>query len=435
MAKVASLSSHDTTHFRFSLLLREIDNLRCSDNVSTLALVLIQLDGLDDINRRFGYLGGDKVLEEFARRIDNVARDQDLTFEISGTSFALLVRNPLHEGHAVLGAEKIAQAAADPIVIGTGKARVKARMGISMLPEPADTGEELLRQCELALSVARSRDESYVLYTPELCEPEGPLPHAWFDVDEALKLGEFELFYQPQVELRSGGLIGAEALIRWQNPRAGLIPPGYFLPAIEHSQAVRDLLWFVLNGALRTASKWAAAVPDFRVAVNIAPSNLEDEDLVEMVDGALGVWNLPPRRLALEITETALMRDAGASVVMLNNLRNLGVRVAIDDFGTGYSSLAYLKNLPADELKIDKSFVNLMAADETDRRIVASVIQLGHAVDLSVTAEGIEDAETMQALLSMGCEHGQGYHFGPPIPADQFEQEWIARFARRGVEA
>jgi diguanylate cyclase (GGDEF)-like protein len=423
--------SDDTTHFRYSLLLREIDNLRCQDDVSTLGLVLIQLDGLDEVNQRFGYLGGDKVLEEFARRVAQIARPEDLTFEISGTSFALLISNPLHEGHAVLGAEKIAQVASDPVVIGSGRAKVKARMGISLLPEPAETAEELLRQCEIALGAARARDESHVVFTSRLTEARGPTGHAWFDVEEALKQGEFELYYQPKVELRSGRVRGAEALIRWQSPRAGTIPPGYFMPVIEHTQGMRSLLWFVLNSALRNASEWVKEIPDFSVSVNVAPGNLEDADLVDIVDGALSIWNFPPRQLLLEMTETALMRDAGSSVVVLNKVRNLGVRVSIDDFGTGYSSLAYLKNLPADELKIDKSFITCMTDDDTDRRIVASVIQLAQAVGLQVVAEGIEDAESMNGLVAMGCELGQGFHFSVPVPSEDFARDWVTPFAHK----
>jgi diguanylate cyclase (GGDEF)-like protein len=413
------------THFRYSLLLREIDDLRAG-GAGTVALMLVQLTGLDEVNGRFGYLGGDKVLQEFARRLAGIARAQDRTFEVNGRTFALLVHNPLHEGHAVLAAEKIAREAAEPVLIGSGRARVKARIGISLLPQPARGGEELLRQCEIALAAARERDEPHVLYTPALAGPgDEAMRHSWFDVEEGLKAGEFELHYQPKVALADNRVVGAEALVRWHSPRAGYVAPGYFMPAIEHSQGIRALLWFVLNSALRQAAGWQAARPGLGVAVNLAAGNLEDADLVDIVDNALNVWGLAPALLTLELTEGSLMRNPGASSRVLASLRELGVRTAIDDFGTGYSSLAYLRDLPADELKVDRSFVTAVTGPGRDRDIVASIVQLGRAVNLSVVAEGIEQAATADALRAVGCDVGQGFLFDAPLGAAEFQARWI----------
>ena len=423
------MSSYDSPYFRYSLLLREIDNLRFVEDVSTIALVLIKLDGLQEVNERFGYLGGDEGVEETALRVADVARDQDQTFEISGTSFALLISNPMNESHAILAAQKIAKVAAVPIAIGTGRARVKARMGISMLPDTAVNAEELLRQCETALGEARNRDESYIVCNSEPLDAPDTALTIDFDLTQALEQGQIELYYQPKILLRSARLAGAEALIRWQSPRAGTVPPSYFLSAVENTQGIRELFWFVLNSALRCAAEWIERIPDFTIAVNVAPRNLDDPDLAEIVENVLNIWNFPARQLLLEITETTFMRDAGANVVMLNKLRHIGVRTAIDDFGTGYSSLAYLKNLPADELKIDQSFVKPIVAGENDRQIVGSIIQLAHAVGLEVVAEGIENADVLEALLTMNCDIGQGFHIARPMPAGQFETDWIAKFA------
>jgi diguanylate cyclase (GGDEF)-like protein len=421
-----TVSDPSPSHFRYSLLLREIDAMRAADGVSTIALMLIQLSGLEEVNGRFGYLGGDKVLEEFARRLAEVARAQDRTFQVNGRTFALLVHNPLHEGHAVLAAEKVARAAGEPVMIGSGHARVKPRIGISLLPDPASTAEDLLRQCEMALVVARSRDEPHVLFTPALLsDPDHGMRHTWFDVEEALKAGEFELFFQPKIHLATGGLTGAEALVRWQNPQSGYIAPGRFMPAIENSEGIRALLWFVLNSALRQAASWAERSPGFAVAVNLAAGNLDDPDLVDLVQNALDVWTLPPGQLILELTESSLMRNPEASKKTLAELRRLGARTSIDDFGTGYSSLAYLRDLPADELKIDRAFVAPIVASSRDRDIVASIVQLAHAVQLEVVAEGVEQSSTLSALAAMGCDIGQGFHFGPPVPARDFEDRWI----------
>jgi diguanylate cyclase (GGDEF)-like protein len=414
------------THFRYSLLLREIDDMRAADGAATVALMLIQLSGLETINGRFGYLGGDKVLEEFARRLRGIARGQDRTFEVNGRTFALLIHNPLHEGHAVLAADQVARAAEQPVLIGTGRACVKARIGISLLPEPAKSGEQLLRQGEIALQVARRRDEPHVLFTPSLPGAAGPdVQHNWFDVEEALRAGEFELFYQPQIDLATGRLSGAEALVRWQKPGAGCIAPGYFMPAIEHSRGIRSLLRFVLNSSLRQTVAWAGLLPGLGISLNLASGNLEDPDLVELVEDVLSVWNLPAERLTLELTESSLMQNPASSMRTLGRLRRIGLRTSIDDFGTGYSSLAYLRDLPADELKIDRSFVARVMAGPRDRDIVASIVQLAHAVELTVVGEGIEEPATLATLAAMGCDVGQGYHFGAPMPAREFEESWI----------
>jgi len=429
------MQNHEESHFRFSLLLREIENLRYKEGVSTIALALIQLDGMEEINERFGYLGGDKVLKEFAVRLAGVVGHKGLTFEISGTSFALLLENPLHEGDAVSGAEKIATVAADPVRIGTGKASIHARMGISLLPDPAATPEELLRQCEIALSQARRRGETYRVFTPSLMDGLSPGnsrgARSWFDVDEAIQQGEFELHYQPRINLRSGRLTGGEALIRWQSPRAGTIPPSYFMPEVASTESARAMLGFVLNSALGTAQEWIARMPEFTLAVNLAPINVFDPELQQVVEQELEHWEFPADHLFLEISEEVFEQDEEAAIVALTKLRDRGVRIALDDFGTGHFRLASLKSLPIDQIKIDKSLVMPIPSNETDRRIVGALIQLAHAVDVEVVGEGVEDDDIMQALLAIGCEAGEGYHFSRPAPAEVFTQEWITRFERK----
>jgi len=426
------MMDQDDSHFRFSLLLREIENILHKEDVSTVALALIQLDGMEEINERFGYLGGDKVLKEFAVRLAGVVGHKGLTFEISGTSFALLLENPLHEGDAVSGAEKIANVASDPVRIGTGKASVHARMGISLLPEPAATPEELLRQCEIALSQARRRGETYRVFTPHLadCLANGNSRggKSWFDVNEAIRQGEFELHYQPRINLRSGQLTGAEALIRWQSPSAGTIPPSYFMPDVTSTESVRAMLDFVLNSALENTREWVRRVPEFTVAVNLAPGNVFDPELQQLVERALERWEFPAERLFLEISEEVFEQDEEAAIVALTQLRDRGIRIALDDFGTGHICLSSLKSLPLDQIKVDKSLVVPIPSNETDRRVVGALIQLAHAVDVEVVAEGIEDDDIMQTLLAIGCEAGEGYHFSRPVSAETFAQEWIERF-------
>jgi diguanylate cyclase (GGDEF)-like protein len=393
-------------------------------------MVLIQLDGMDEVNERFGYLGGDKVLKEFAVRLAGVVGHKGRTFEIGGRSFALLIQNPRHEGDAVSGAEKIAKAASDPVTIGTGKAHVNARLGISLMPDPAVTAEELLRQCEIALTKARSNDETYRIFTPNLVEADGYATKSWFDVETAIKQGEFELHYQPSIDLRSGRLTGAEALIRWQSPRAGTIPPGYFLPDITSLEGVRTMLQYVLDDSLKSVSKWTDAIPGFRLAVNLAARSVTDPELANVIADMLEKWSFPADRLTLEVSEESLQNNLDAAIVQFGKLRNRGIRIAIDDFGTGHLGIADLKRLPVDQLKIDRSFIMQIAANEKDRRIVGAMIQLAHALDLEVVAEGIEGADIMQTLLAIGCEKGEGFHFSRPVPESDFATQWIKKFSR-----
>lgn len=409
----------------YSVLLREIESLRVERGVTGIGLILLSLKGVRDINSTLGYVTGDRVLEVIAGRVADIRRPQDFLLRINGTLFALLVCNPLHEGHVMLGAEKAVRVVTEPVDIGDDRTRLRALAGISLLPGSAMTAEDLVRQCELAIDEAERRDERYVIYTPAMSSAKVAEREAWSDVDDALRNGEFEIHYQPKVKLRNGLLIGAEALARWHHPEKGLIAPSHFMPVIEGTDSVRTLLWFVLNAGLRQASAWNQAWPGFRMAINVSPTSLADADLVEVLRDVIQVWDFPARQLVLEITENALMRNPAESTRRLHRLREIGVQISIDDFGTGYSNLAYLKELPANELKIDKSFVLPIAQMETDRRLVESVIQLGHAVGLEVVAEGIEDEATLRALTQMGCDIGQGFHLGRPVDAPAFEAQWF----------
>lgn len=411
--------------FRYSLLLKEIDRLRASNADTPLALILGQIDGLRKLNAKLGYVAGDTMLDEFFTRVRTVAREQDIAFELSGNSFALIVHNPQHAAHAALAAQKITRLAAEPFEVGSVSARLDLHMGVSLSPDPARTSEELVWQAELALSIACDRGEDHLIYEAALENDTGTASQGMFDAHQAISNGEFRVHFQPKIWLRSGQLAGAESLLRWQSPDRGLIPPGGFLSEVEQARAMAPLLHYVLNTSLREASRWAQKIPRLSVAVNASASNLDDADLGDIVTDVLAMWAVDPGNLTIEVTETALMRDPEAGISVLEGLRRQGVRISIDDFGTGYSSLAYIKDLPADEIKIDRSFVQSILSDDTDRQIVQSLIQLAHAVDLKVVAEGIETAEIAGALASLGCDVGQGFHFGRPATAASFESKWV----------
>jgi diguanylate cyclase (GGDEF)-like protein len=405
---------------RYSGLLQEVERRRQA-GARAVGLIIMRLDDLERINQRFGYPGGDIVLDEFARRIAAVAREQDFAAVTGSSTFALIVDSPLNSSHMQLAAERIAKVASEPCLVGESKVSIEVRAGVSLWPDFAENAVELLQQAETALKASRESEQNYCLFEPSESAPEPLDDTPWLDARRALENGEFELFFQPKINLRTGAVFGAEGLIRWRSPNAGLIPPGLFMPAVERSPAIRPLVEFVLNAGLNAAAQWQRFVPGFNVSINMTPTTLLDADIVEHVGESLALWQVDAPNLTLEITEGVLMSNPAAGAIRLRELQDLGVSVSIDDFGTGYSSLAYLKNLAADELKIDQSFVKLMAVDETDRRIVASMIDLGHACNMKIVAEGIEDEPTAQALASMGCDIGQGYFFGRPVPAAEFQ--------------
>ncbi|MDH5276992.1 MAG: bifunctional diguanylate cyclase/phosphodiesterase [Gammaproteobacteria bacterium] len=421
-------------HGRYVTLLGEIEGLREAPGTSAMALLLVRVYGLRNVNGQLGYQAGDRVLRELTERLVGATRGKDRLLRVGATSFALLIRNPLHAAHARLGANKLLELAEEPIMLGDAMARLTARIGISLLPELSSTPEELLRQSEVALHSAEADDVSCVMYQ-SCVEDTVRTAFAWFDLESALERSELEMRYQPQVNLATGELVGAEALLRWRCPRRGVVPPAGFLPAIENTRGMRLLLPFLLNNSMRTVRSWLQRCPALGVSVNISAANLDDPDLVQVVSQALSLWSYPAAKLVLEVTESSVLRDPDACITVLHRLRALGIGIAIDDFGTGYSSLSYLSTFPADELKIDGSFVKAATVRERDRQITEAVVRLGHALDLRVVAEGIEDSQTAQVIAAIGCDLGQGYHFGAPLPADEFAARWFASPARIGGAA
>jgi EAL domain-containing protein (putative c-di-GMP-specific phosphodiesterase class I) len=241
----------------------------------------------------------------------------------------------------------------------------------------------------------------------------------------AVERGELELFYQPQIGLKDGRLAGAETLIRWRHPIRGVIPPAEFMPLVNASSISQRVSQWVLEAACRQGSVWQQAGHDVRLGVNLSPSQLQSGDLAAAVAGVLRETGFSPRLLELEVTENILLEDDAMALDTFRRIQHLGVHIAFDDFGTGYASLTYLKKFPLDRMKIDQSFVRNLKADDADAAIVGCTISLGTLLGLSVIAEGIEDAATAERLKGMGCEEGQGYFFGPPMPAAEFEQKFL----------
>jgi EAL domain-containing protein (putative c-di-GMP-specific phosphodiesterase class I) len=274
------------------------------------------------------------------------------------------------------------------------------------------------------LYVAKRKRSGSVVYTPEQDVHSAAQLGLAGELRKAIENGELVLHYQPIIDCRSGRVTGLEALVRWQHPHRGLLFPDHFIPLAEETGLIDLLSRWVLEAALRQMQAWQREALELPVAVNLSTRNLQDQQLPEAITLLLATYGIPPAWLTLEITESAVMADPERAVAVLGRLREIGVRVAIDDFGTGYSSLAYLKRLPVDVLKIDRSFTLNVCTDRSDLAIVSSVIQLGHQLGLELVAEGVEDEASWKLLMGLGCDQGQGYLFSHPLEADALVR-WV----------
>jgi EAL domain-containing protein (putative c-di-GMP-specific phosphodiesterase class I) len=276
----------------------------------------------------------------------------------------------------------------------------------------------------VAMYTAKRSNRGYAMYSPEFDQHSPERLAVVGDLRRAIDNDELALVYQPKVSLESGRCIGAEALIRWHHPQRGMVPPDQFIPLAEQTGLIQPLSRWVLSTALRQARAWHDAGVDIPIAVNLSMRDLHDPELPDTVAELLAKWDVAPTRLMVEITENGLMADPARALQTVIGLRTMGIRIAIDDFGTGYSSLAYLKRLPVDELKIDRSFVRELAADQDDLAIVRSTISLGHDLGLRIVAEGVEDAATLDLLAELGCDVGQGYHISRPVSPQQLVEQF-----------
>jgi EAL domain-containing protein (putative c-di-GMP-specific phosphodiesterase class I) len=313
-----------------------------------------------------------------------------------------------------------------PLMVGTRQHRLKASIGAAVYPGDGRTADELLSNSHLAFCRAKAtRRGGHVVFESAIRQELESRLTLEGELASAVERNEFELFYQPQVRLADGGLVGAEALIRWRHPVRGLVSPAEFMPVINTSSMSERIAGWVLETACRQARIWQRAGHDVRVGVNLSPSQLHSGDLASSVAEVLAITGLTPSLLELEVTEDILLLDEQRVLDTFLRIQELGVRVVFDDFGTGYASLSYLKKFPLDGLKIDRSFVLDLRADSDDAAIVGSTIGLSKQLGLSVIAEGIENRATADLLVSMGCEEGQGYFFGRPMPAQAFEEQFL----------
>jgi diguanylate cyclase (GGDEF)-like protein/PAS domain S-box-containing protein len=391
-----------------------------------IALLVLGLDGFNRINDVLGHACGDLLLRAVAERLKAGAGGTGVVARLSGDEFAIAVPCASIAEQVTELSERIACGFDAPLLAGTRQHRVKISIGVAVYPEGGRTADELLGNGHLALSRAKAiRRGAHVVFESSIRQELEARLTLESGLAVAVERNEFELFYQPQVRLVDGGLIGVEALIRWRHPERGIVSPGEFMPVVNTSPISERIAAWVLDTACRQARTWELAGHSVRVGINLSPSQLQQGDLAASIAERLDATGLTPSLLELEVTEDILLEDEERVLDTFMRIQKLGVRIVFDDFGTGYASLSYLKKFPLDGLKIDRSFVRDLLIDADDATIVNSTVGLSKQLGLSVIAEGIEDRATADFLLSMGCEEGQGYFFGRPMSVADFEGRFV----------
>jgi diguanylate cyclase (GGDEF)-like protein/PAS domain S-box-containing protein len=394
------------------------------DDGEPVALLMMNLDRFREVNNTLGHANGDLVLREVGDRLRDVLGDGERAARLRGDEFGVLIPGG-DAGLAHHVAAKIQKSLQQPIMVEKLPIEIGASIGIAAAPEHATDAEMLLRRADLAMQAAKGQGGSVAVYTPE-CDPYNPLRLVLLsELRRALEADQLTLHYQPKIDLKSGDVIGLEALVRWRHPRRGLVMPDQFVGLAEQGGLIKQLTRWVLHEALAQLQEWARDGLRIPVSVNISARNLQDPQLAQQVGELLDEADVPARQLELEITESAMMADPPRAAETLKQLKKRGVTLAVDDFGTGYSSLVYLSKLPVAEIKIDKSFVKGMAArNQEDTVIVRSTNELGHNLGLKVVAEGVEDRRTFDLLAEFGCDAAQGYYMARPMAAGDF-RTWL----------
>ncbi|QXI29718.1 putative bifunctional diguanylate cyclase/phosphodiesterase [Pseudomonas vanderleydeniana] len=383
------------------------------------AVLVVGLDDFKGINEQFSYQTGDQLLLALADRLRAHSGRLGALARLGGDQFALVQADIEQPYEAAELAQSILDDLEAPFALDHQEIRLRATIGITLFPEDGDSTEKLLQKAEQTMTLAKTRSRNrYQFYIASVDSEMRRRRELEKDLREALNRNQFHLVYQPQISYRDHRVVGVEALIRWQHPEHGLVPPDQFIPLAEQNGTIIAIGEWVLDQACRQLREWHdLGFTDLRMAVNLSTVQLHHAELPRVVNNLLQMYRLPPRSLELEVTETGLMEDISTAAQHLLSLRRSGALIAIDDFGTGYSSLSYLKSLPLDKIKIDKSFVQDLLEDDDDATIVRAIIQLGKSLGMQVIAEGVETVEQEAYIISEGCHEGQGYYYSKPLPA------------------
>ncbi|MFK7700029.1 putative bifunctional diguanylate cyclase/phosphodiesterase [Pseudomonas caspiana] len=382
------------------------------------AVLCVGLDDFKGINEQFSYQTGDQLLLALADRLRGHSGRLGALARLGGDQFALVQADIEQPYEAAELAQNILDDLEAPFALGDQEIRLRATIGITLFPEDGDSTEKLLQKAEQTMTLAKSRSRNrYQFYIASVDSEMRRRRELEKDLREALPRNQLFLVYQPQISYRENRVVGVEALIRWQHPEHGMVPPDQFIPLAEQNGSIIAIGEWVLDQACRQLREWHdQGFTDLRMAVNLSTVQLHHSELPRVVNNLMQIYRLPPRSLELEVTETGLMEDITTAAQHLLSLRRSGALIAIDDFGTGYSSLSYLKSLPLDKIKIDKSFVQDLIDDDDDATIVRAIIQLGKSLGMQVIAEGVETVEQEAYIISEGCHEGQGYLYSKPLP-------------------
>ncbi len=387
-----------------------------------LAVVFIGLDRFKRINNALGYPVGDEVLQQVSQSLVEAVRESDSVFRYGSDEFVILLQDVQHPQQSQHVAQKILNAVSATRHVAGHDLSITASLGISIYPNDSGTAVELIKHAETAMHTSKERgSDRFSFYTDDMNHRAQHRQNLESAIRQALEREEFVLHYQPKLDLKSGRIVGAEALIRWFQPRSGWVSPADFIPVAEDSGLIVRLTQWVLRQACEQAQAWRAmGLAPLCISVNISAIDFRQRDFVDNLATLLKQTGLPPTQLELEITESVLMQNVDETVDILNRIKAMGVRLALDDFGTGYSSLSYLRRFPIDVLKIDQSFVHGLKVNSQDEQLISAIIGMGKSLDLNIVAEGVETVEQLKFLQTQLCEEGQGYLFSKAVPSKDF---------------
>ena len=416
---LTGLANREYFNITFS---RALDQAKRKDQM--LGLMFLDLDYFKEINDTLGHLIGDKLLISIAERLKSCVRSVDFIARLGGDEFVIILDDIKMPKNTLNVAEKILSSLSKPAEIHGHEVFISCSIGITLFPDDASNIEDLLKFADVAMYKAKNRGRNtYQFYTPELNAKVIQAMEIKNDLRGAISRNELIIYYQPKVNVLDNKIIGAEALLRWQHPTRGIVPPDQFIPIAEQSGLIIEIGQWVISEAIRQNKQWQNyLLPEFSMAINLSVKQFQDDTLVDFISTEAIQLAVNPSTIELEITESLLMEKSLQEQDILAELSNKGFIISMDDFGTGYSSLSYLKRFTIDVLKIDRSFIRDVISDPDDAEIVKAIIVMSHALKLTVVAEGVENEQQMAFLKQLNCDQIQGYFISKPLPAPEFEQ-------------
>ncbi|MCL1464116.1 GGDEF domain-containing response regulator [Argonema galeatum] len=390
------------------------------------AVLFLDIDRFKIVNDSFGHTIGDRLLIAIAQRLENSLRTADTVARLGGDEFAILLEDIENINDACRAADRILSELSSPFNIDAYETFTNASIGIVCSLSSYERAEDLIRDADIAMYRAKSLGKGrYQVFDTAMHLQVIALSQLENDLRRAIDRCEFQVYYQPIVSLATSKIVGFEALVRWQHPQRGLVPPGEFIPLAQETGALMQIDWWVMRSACRQTRLWQQQIPTsslLTISVNLCSKHFAQSNLIEQIDGVLRDTGLAATSLKLEITESAIIENAESAAATLSQLRALGIQLSIDDFGTGYSSLSYLHRFPVNTLKIDRSFINNMGEDRESSEIVRTIVMLAHNLGIDVIAEGVETRQQLTKLRELQCEYGQGYFFSRPLPSQEAEK-------------